>query len=355
MPRQEKGTTFIETESLAIDGSDRNMCEHIFDSISFLPLEETHNSHFSAISKLCIYNEKIFIFDKLGRNALFEFDKKGHFVSCIGEKGKSSNEYTRMWDFDVDSTFIYFYDNSLKKMFYYNHEHKLVKTIRTEYWGDAFKAINNNQFYFSLAKEGDKDKQKMCVVDSELKIEQCLAYYSPDEIDDKISDNHFHEFGNEILFNRPISDTLYILSKSGNLNRRLYVDFLEKKAPLNLQRSYENLIRHGGEEKYLFLFDCPLISNRFLIGSAFHQGKKATILYDFEKKCSCINDWTKGMKMSDLFLPVFACPQYVVGWMDYEVYNAIGDKEQLSTNLVEHLKNGGVVLVFYHFKKHLVI
>lgn len=339
----------IPVETYTVNNSSNIQSSDIIDSISFLMLKEGKDSYFSTISKVKMINNRILIFDKMGKNALIEFDSNGEFVTSYSKRGKGVNEYIRLWDFDVDSNYVYLYDRSSRKMLYYDNCGKFVKIIRTEFRGDGFISIEGKQFLFSMAKEeGDKE---LCVVDSTLKISECLLSYEQHEMDDKITDNLFYEANNKITYNKPVSNHVFVLSKNGKINNCYYLDFNGQNVPDKLMHSYERLIEKDGKKKFIYMYDCPMIANNIIIANVFHQGNKATLLYDMKEKRSSIVDWKDGVKISDIILPVYACPKYIIGWMDYEVYNAIADKDIISDEMVRHMENGGRILIFYHLKK----
>lgn len=337
-----------KAEVVMVNGESGYSSSELTDSISFLMLEEDANSSFTSVSKLRIADDRIILFDKMGRNALLAFDLNGNFITSYGKKGNAGNEYARLWDFDTDADYVYLYDWISKKMLYYDHSGKFVKMRKTTFRGEGFVPTEDGGFLFSLAK--DDDNRKLCKVDSSLNIRECLLSYKEDESDDKVTDNLFQPAGGNIIYNKPVCDSIYIYSPSGECTECYRMDFDGENVPSAIRGSYERLLEEGGKKKYAFMYDCPMIANGVLLATVNHQGYKATLLYDLDEKRGSITDWKEGVRLSDIILPVYSCKDYIVGWMDYEVYSILADKERFSEEMVRHLKDGGRILVFYHLR-----
>lgn len=120
------------------------------NNTKFIKLKEPHKT-FAEIDGIQVYNDTIYVFDKVARNILMSFDKKGNHLVTFGEKGNSQKEYSRLWAFDVDKDYVYMYDRGKKRMMYFSHNGKFVKTCNTDFRGDSFKTLSNGKFLFSFA------------------------------------------------------------------------------------------------------------------------------------------------------------------------------------------------------------
>ena len=346
--RQEPHSSGPSTRDIDVESFGKDIFSAFIDSISFVMLEENEQSYFTSISKIRIINDKIFVFDKIGKNCLLGFNMEGNFLYSFGEKGNSANEYLRLWDFDVDHDYVYLYDRVKNKMFYYDHNGGLVKKRNMEIVGDGFTVISNGNFLFSLEK--GENMKKLCVTDSLFKINECLLYYRDDELDDKITEDLFFCSDSIIFYNKPVSDSIYTISYSGKLQGCYKLNYKRSGVPQEISGSYEKIIENDGKKKYIFMYNCPLTSNGYIVGSVFNKGNKATLIIDTKTNKCYINDWVKNVKISNIILPVYATSQYIVGWMDYEVYNVASDKNLFSPEMVEHLQKGGKILIFYYLK-----
>lgn len=344
-----------QVQEIEIKNDNEDLPSELVDSISFVALKENSQSYFTAISKMEIVGDRIFIFDKLGSNTLLEFNKDGDFVRSYGEHGHGSSEFLRLWDFDIDSEFVYLYDRQRQKMLWFDHNGQYVKSITTDYIGDGFKKIDNGSYLFSLAKgakvaKGDNDP-KLCIVDSDLKVKTIMQHFGSNETDDKVTDNLFHNAGKDIVYHKPLSDSVFVVSNDGKVQSCFIIDFKSERIPTDMMGSYEKLIENGGKKKYSYMYDCPLIAKNTMICPIFHKGNKATLIIDTSTHKSHITDWVDGVRLADIIMPVYSCDDYVVGWLDQEVFGAISDKQLVTPEMVKHLDNGGKILVYYHLRK----
>lgn len=319
----------------------------LIDSICILKLNENEESFLAAISKLLIHNDTLYVFDRFGQDLLVSFDRNGNYITTFSQKGGGPQEYVRLWDFDVDSNYVYLYDRATQKMLYYDHSGNFIKSRSSSFRGDAFVVLQNKGFLFSLAKE--KENAKVCITDSTLSITKTLLSYRKEELDDRITDNLFQRVKNTIYYNKVVNDSVYVFSNQGNMQKCYYFNFNNRNVPNEAKDSYDKLCSSKGKEKYVYLNDCPLILNNFIIGSVFQNGNKGTFLYDIKKDKGGIKEWrAPKIELSDVILPITITRNCVIGWIDYSVYEALSDKSMFSSELIQHLNDGGHILVFYY-------
>lgn len=336
------GIDYIELNDNCFD----EIKTELIDSIRILKLNENDKSFFTAISKLMIHNDTLYVFGRFGKDQLVSFDKNGNYITTFSQKGRGPEEYIQLWDFDVDSNQVYLYDRAAKKMLYYDHSGNFIKSLSSSFRGDAFVALQNKEFLFSLAKDNNKNP-KVCITDSTLAITQTLLSYQKEEFDDRVTDNLFQRVKNAVYYNKVVNDSVYMFSSQGDMQKCYYFNFNNRNVPNDEKFSYEKLRSSKG--KYVYFNDCPMILNNFIIGSVFQNGNKGTFLYDTKKGKGGIKEWrAHKIELSDIILPITTTRNCVVGWMDYSAYEALSDKSMFSPELVQHLNDGGHVLVFYY-------
>lgn len=343
-------TTTAETKTIVCkDGDFSKVRDCLVDSLSFIPLEETTNAYLSTIAKVTVADGRIFVFDKIGGNALVSFDMDGRHAIHYGHRGNGNKEYVMLSDFSVNSGHVYLYDYIRKRMLMYNLEGEFEGLQETNFRGKGFVSLENGNFLFSLEK--DKGLRQLCLTDSVLHVKKCLVNYHESDADDKVTDNVFQQCDSVILYHTPVNDNIYILSPEGEMQQRIRIDFDGNNPPAELQHSYEKLTEEGGKEKYTFLYDCPLLANGILLGSVFTQGDKACVLYDIRTGASGKNVWHEGLKLTNIVFPLCLTEHAIIGWMDYSIYSALSDKDLVPINVVSALENGGHALIIYHIKK----
>ena len=93
-----------------IEQEDSTAANYI-DTVEYILLEAHPDGLFREIDKLIVKNDKIFIFDFIGRNQVLVFDRNGKFLYKTGNRGRGPKEYIQLRNFTVDDKFIYLIDN----------------------------------------------------------------------------------------------------------------------------------------------------------------------------------------------------------------------------------------------------
>lgn len=338
----------VTIENISISNSSK-LGYSIVDTVTYIPLVENDNFLFSSISKLIIKEDKILILDLLGSNSLLCFDNLGTFLFKVGRQGAGPGEYTKLWDFDVSNSNIYLYDRGKKQMLIYDLDGNFVKTKKSGFRGDSFKLLNNNDFIFSLAKEG-KEGPLLVLTDNNLKIKKTYLSYSSENNDDKFNYNLFQTTGNIFLYNKSVNDTVYSFNmENGEMGKALVFDFGKRTVPDELKNSYDKLSEVRGLHNYIYFFETPIIVKNILIGQIFNGKNKGTLIYDMNNHNCEIHDWLPGkLDYKHIFLPISTNENQIIGWMDYEIFESLNVKPILKNEYLEHLKEGGRLLVFYH-------
>jgi hypothetical protein len=337
-------------EIYRLDRSNHQLSSTLFDSVSFVSLKEDKD-FFSRIDKLIIHGEYIYIMDVWTVNSLLVFDNTGAFVRKIGRIGNGSGEYIRLYDFDVDSQFIYMYDRTKMNILKYDLQGNLIKESKMPFRPSGFKVLKNQKYLFALIKEDNK--YQVVRTDSTFNIEESFLPFDNDDFaDDKRTDNIFQKSGEIISYNKYISDTVYLFSAEGELTNKVLFDFGEKAVPQRLRKgSFQKFYSEGD---YVYYLDTPIKINRFWI--AFTEGtgyQKSTFLYDTDAKEYYFYKWNLKpgqLDFSDISRPVFTNSKYIVGYMDYTVYESLKNKPVLNNSDIAILEDGGHLLCFYHLK-----
>lgn len=80
------------------------LSSELIEDFYYIPLETTDESLFAYCNNLEFYEDKIYLFDRLGAEKLFIFDKYGKFLNYVGDKGGASYEFYAPKAFAVNRT-----------------------------------------------------------------------------------------------------------------------------------------------------------------------------------------------------------------------------------------------------------
>jgi len=330
--------------SLSNLSNDNTAC----DSIGYVMLNNSGSSYPSAISKVICRNDRMYVYDRMGKNALYVFDNNGNFLHQIGNKGNAANEYIKLWDFDVTKDYVIIYDRMKKRVSFFDHDGNYQKGIESELIIDGFKSLGNGDYIVSLAK--DDDMRQLCITNPNLEISREILSFDQNDMDDKISDNLFHETNGGFIYNKPVNNTIYLFDNNGESAGSYRLDFEGHNVPDNLKGNYDKMNSSNSKEKYVYMFDCPLKIKDKLICPIFINNSKASLVYDIDKKTNMIQEWKPGLKSDNIILPVGIYNDKLIGWMDLSVLELIDDKDAIPENVKKHLTDGGISLVFYNIK-----
>lgn len=114
------------------------------DSVSFIKLETTEQCLIGRISKLLFLNDILIIQDKKTAS-IFLFDKNGKYMNSISHRGNGPGEYINLTRVMVDSDNqqIIIYDDSSKKMIFYNITGEFIREINQFCEGTVIRDIIN--------------------------------------------------------------------------------------------------------------------------------------------------------------------------------------------------------------------
>ena len=103
------------------------LSSELIEDFYYIPLETTDESLFAYCNNLEFYEDKIYLFDRLGAEKLFIFDKYGKFLNYVGDKGGASYEFYAPKAFAVNRTNKQFviYDNQKRKWMVFTDKEKL--------------------------------------------------------------------------------------------------------------------------------------------------------------------------------------------------------------------------------------
>lgn len=139
-----------------IDSSINEDTAHLSQFIKhkkYISLETEDNCLIENISKIRIYDNRIFILDPYSDQKMLVFDLTGKFLYAISEKGKGPGKYGDIFDFIVQNDKIYILNNRSSVM-----EFKLngtyIKTYQLPFWVNQFLRISSEKW--GLITNSDK-------------------------------------------------------------------------------------------------------------------------------------------------------------------------------------------------------
>ena len=241
------------------------------DSLFFIPLETIENSLLSNITKLCLDDSIIIIFDDRTQ-LIHKFGFDGSHMGNIGMKGRGADEYLHFNDIHIDKeqNIIYAFDRYLQKMFCYNYDGELLKQIPSVINFNSFVKVGSNFWVYSCFTTSKGERYNLMKLDSTLQeVKQKYFPQQNDFIGVTFDCNFSEDNSGSFYFHYPMSDGIYRIGKD-SLELAYYFDFGNRRKPyeqlqqINDHNDYDRFVT---ETSYLGDFSDIRFHNDYLFVS----------------------------------------------------------------------------------------
>ncbi len=131
----------------------------LYDSISYVKLETTHESLIGTIKKIIPYKDNFIIFDNKYSN-IFVFDAVGKFIKRIGDKGTGPNEYIKVDDicFDQTKNRLFVLDNTRGRIQVFDDNGKVLYNVKLTFMPNEIEYLSGMIICYNDFKTNDNLK-----------------------------------------------------------------------------------------------------------------------------------------------------------------------------------------------------
>lgn len=250
------------------------------ESIKLLGLEETNESLLKPYLVYLPTDDEILIVDE-GEGTVFRYSKEGEYIDKFNHKGEGPQEYATMQDTFWNGNALVTLDKGNKELlsFTINGEFISSEKIPTTVM-HALK--NGDSWYWSKGNVLDVDslKYNLLVADENLEIQQYLKPLGrTDPFPIMSSVNDLREFKGKILFNMPVSDSVFVVKKD-SVAPYIHFNFGEDWFWTDEMKEDAGLAMSSiGQSDKVWVFSWFLTDNRVEIGYniTFEEHKKGFI------------------------------------------------------------------------------
>lgn len=218
------------------------------DSTYVVKLETNTKCLIGNISKLKIYNDRIFILDRTSKQ-LLEFDMQGKFIRLFGKKGKGPGEYLNPSTFDINKKTqeLVIYDASRRQLLSYSLKEGVYKDAKKLKYriGNFVFGKNYNTYIFDTHLVKHRKAQdnvpyySLAVANLEGDIQTQL--FQTDKAQNSLSyrsRNNIFKSESAILFNQPFTNCIYKITETG-YTPFFKLEFNERTIPKGLDHNIE--------------------------------------------------------------------------------------------------------------------
>lgn len=317
----------------------------------YVVLEVIPESYFADIDKLIIQDSTIYVMDAFVKKKVFAFDIEGNFIRAYGAIGDAPGEYQKLTDFEVDENGdVQILDRQQQKIHIYNKSGNFKESKSTEFRAAAFKLLEDG-YLFSLVPSSweASPKTKLIKTDFEFNVLQKFFNY-PDQFKDLKGDfNILNEAGEEILYHKPVSDSVFFFNSNGELIQSVNIDFGNNTVPNELKNDYSILIEKQSNADFLYFSQPPILFKNILLGHIYEGGRKGILLIDIENQKSKQKLFKpNGLDHSLMEFPVYNWnDSLLLSYVDIDIMENDVNQEQFPEEFQNYIQeHNGLGLVF---------
>lgn len=222
----------------------------LIDSIKYVKLELTENSIIGELTKMIIFEDRIYILD-MKTSSLFTFDINGKYISKICNVGQGPDEYTQLDFFTIDKEQRHLVLTDLVGYWVmrYDFDGNYLSRKKIPFWIRDIAPVNNMGYvlYMNYINNNKKitNEFNFYYTDSLLQIKESYFPYETINIgaaQNKLSTPEggvFYDGGEFYNFVTTYNDTVYQVNSVGLIPKYVF-DFDDKKINPNIFHTNED-------------------------------------------------------------------------------------------------------------------
>lgn len=232
-------------------------------SIKYVQLKTDSNSLIDEIRQVIVENNYIYILDKSKLCKIFDLD--GNFIHSVGRIGQGPGEYVHLRAIDVSpiSKHIFFEANKI-----FEYDTNFIRIINEPQFDNGHSRwgtinLSSDIFISNIVKYGNNN-YSFFIYNSNGEILKLLPNYEHVN-KHNMSGYSTHETGimyrinDGVRFYKPLSDTIYTITKNIEIEKSFIFDYGKYKFPLDMlkwrdeSRNYIHLTNLYESTDYIFL------------------------------------------------------------------------------------------------------
>lgn len=196
-------------------------------SIQAVRLEMNEHCIINHITKVIIYDDRIFVFDK-GNGNVISFDINGKFIARIGDKGRARDEYGEAVNFTMDRNkrLIFVSDRGSMRQIVYDFDGNFVTDYKLGYMPMAI--VEGDKFVFASNPKTTKENYELIKYDNESRI--VGGYYEREGFVQKnegyyMAEHYFSQVGDKYYFVPYYTDEIMSINENGDMKTEKKLGF----------------------------------------------------------------------------------------------------------------------------------
>jgi len=281
-------------ETISINGNIRQTLNFssFVDTIEFIPLETNEENLVGEVTRIIYRNRKYYLRTTHGmqNGKLSVFDKVGKYLWGLNKRGDGPGEYNELNDFSITdrgNILIPCYEKIIK----YDSIGTFLSEHRTDLFFKEFQNIGNNNFIILNFAANHYDNKLFTIIDNEGITKKTLFNQSKTEAKKSgflIPWRSISVSKSTIYFMYPYCDTIYSIDSKESVKPLYYVNYGEKKIPLDLINTNDDVSTWGKKlsrlEDYIHIAAIGFADNYIYIGSTNKTSQGFFTLYSKRNK-----------------------------------------------------------------------
>lgn len=255
------------------------------ENLKVIELQDTSKEYsFMEISKLVCWKDRIYISDWKTRRIII-FGQDGQPVSVLNRRGRGSEEYLQVSDFDVDDEGgIWVLDGQKDVIVHYSSEGKFLSQSKTGECQYSYISFDAGKLLLGVAlwDKTENGDFEAVLADTSLNVlsrhGKKLDVYDPEF---EFPNVGFSKVGKSIMLNMPIDDYVSVFEDK-KYKGDYFFDFGGKRVPDEIRKAVmpnmKNIV------KYSFLVNCSAVVGDVAFGTMMDCGTPVDFIVDMKKK-----------------------------------------------------------------------
>lgn len=333
--------------------SDIDIFNKYVKSVNYTLLKESPDFNISQINKLIHFGNRFYVLEKLGNNRVCVFNQYGNFLHTIGQRGNGPGEYIRIWDIDVDSNFVYLFNNSGNNIILkYTYDGTFTgNTINL----NKLKGVKGikvlNDTTIAASHRGCVSDTQYSIINDNGDIIQNGKPFQVKYEGDKGNNYDLRMCNNLILIHQPLTGSITGIDNEGNVAKEFSFEFSNRQIPINKYKSYVDFLENKGDINYAYFSDTPIIIDNLIIGSVMDQKHPSTIIGDITSgEVKTIDVLSGNINEKVIFNPLVNDGNNIYSIISLDNYESIMNEEWVPDSVRQHLNEGNKVIIQYQLK-----
>ncbi|PZX54980.1 6-bladed beta-propeller [Algoriphagus chordae] len=315
---------------------------------------------FNRVDKLIAKNDRYYLFDHLAESGILVFDKEGNFLQKIGEFGEGPQQLKGITDFQVaDNGELQVLDKLRKSIVIYSPEGIWKEKVKLPVNAGGFAQLGD-KWALAINYDNQADSlisnQILGIFANDMQVDSLYFHY-PEGADNV---NLYYHAGllnagkNTLIYHRPPNDTISFFTSTGDLSKRLVIDFGENRLPEEAVNDFDIVSSYKKQEaSYRYLQTPALLAGDNIFGIILSTKQE---FWTFAYRISSQELYTTKVDMTQLHLKDMLLPtayrddNVLISMIDPVTFSRDAQPAAYPEEVRIYLENEGSVLLLHHLK-----